>query len=142
MATGRTARAELLRRVPLFHGISERALDSLVDLVTEVEFPSGRYLAQQGQVGSGLFVVIEGRVRVTRGDQTLAHLGPGEFVGELSLLDGSPRMAHVVAEEPTRVLALGTGDLLDLVEREPSIALAMLRTLAGRLRDATDPERG
>jgi CRP/FNR family cyclic AMP-dependent transcriptional regulator len=85
--------------------------------------------------------VVDGRVRVVRDGQVLARLGPGEFFGELSVLDGAPRIASVVADEPTTCLALSTWDAERVLREQPGVALAVLRVLAGRLREASEDHR-
>ena len=74
-------------------------------------------------------------VRVIRDGTTVARLGPGEFFGELSLLDGGPRVAQVTAEEPTRCLALASWDFERVLREEPGVALSVLKVVAGRLRE-------
>ena len=73
-------------------------------------------------------------MRVIRDGETLAELGPGDFFGELSVLDGLPRIAQVVSVEPTTCLALASWDFEAVVRDQPTVALAILRELAGRLR--------
>jgi CRP-like cAMP-binding protein len=107
----------------------------------EVEFPQGAVIARQGDVGTGFFMVASGSVRVIRDGETIATIGPGDFFGELSVLDGQPRVAQVVADEPTVCLALATWDFEAVVREEPAVALAIMRGLAGRLRRLTEAER-
>jgi CRP-like cAMP-binding protein len=76
-----------------------------------------------------------------RGGETIATVGPGDFYGELSVLDGRPRVAQVIANEPTVCLALASWDFEAVVMDEPRVALAILRGLAGRLRDLTEAHR-
>jgi CRP-like cAMP-binding protein len=78
---------------------------------------------------------------VVRDGTTVAHLGPGEFFGELSVLDGGPRVAQVVAELPTRCLAIPSWDFERVLREEPGVALAVLRVVAARLREATSDHR-
>jgi len=92
-------------------------------------------------VGTGFFMVARGAVRVVRDGTTITRLGPGDFFGELSVLDGRPRVAQVVADEPTVCLALATWDFEAVVKEEPAVALAILRGLAGRLRSLTEADR-
>ena len=80
-------------------------------------------------------------VRVIRDGAVVARLGPGEFFGELSVLDGGPRVAQVTAEVPTRCLALASWDFERVLREEPGIALAVLRVVAGRLREITADHR-
>jgi CRP/FNR family cyclic AMP-dependent transcriptional regulator len=141
MAMTRKEKRALLRGVELFSGVTERALGTIADAAVDVSYDAGQYIVRQGQVGTGFYVIASGRVTVVRGGKVLNRLGPGEFFGELSVLDQAPRAAHVVAEEPTTCLALASWDFTRLLERNPKIALAILRTVAGRLRAATDPPR-
>ena len=91
--------------------------------------------------GPGFFVIVDGGARVVRDGQTVATLGPGDFFGELSVLDGQPRIAQVIADGPTTCLALATWDFEAVLLAEPRVALAILRGLAGRLRDLTEADR-
>ncbi len=128
----------LLQKVSLFSGVGPRALAAIAGLMTEIDFPPQRYIVRQGQVGTGFYLIASGRAAVLRGSTVVAELGPGDFFGELSVLDQSPRMAHVVAGEPTTCLALASWDLARLLEKNPKITLAMLRIVAGRLRAASE----
>jgi CRP-like cAMP-binding protein len=98
-------------------------------------------IARQGEIGTGFFVVVAGSVRVVRDGTLLATLGPGEFFGELSVLDGRPRNAMVAAETPTTCLALASWDFEAVLLANPSLALAILRGVASRLREATEAVR-
>ena len=134
-------KAEALARVPLFSGISQESMARLAEAAGEVEFPAGQFLVLQGQVGSGLYVVLEGSIRVLRGSDELAVLGPGEFIGELSVIDQLPRMASAEAIEDTRCLAVASWDLLKLLESDSALALNMIRGLTSRLRQAGEHHR-
>lgn len=141
MAMTKKQTIELLRGVKLFSGLSPRALGQVADLMEEISFPARRYIVRQGQVGTGFYLITSGRARVERGDRTLNTLGPGDFFGELSVLDQSPRMAHVVTEDPTTVLALASWDFTKLLERNARLTLAILKEVARRLRETTDHHR-
>ena len=134
-------RAELLAACPLFGGIGADGVTALAGRATEVDFPAGRVIARQGEIGTGFFVVVSGGVRVVRDGTVLAHLGPGEFFGELSVLDGQPRNAMVAAETATTCLALASWDFEAVLTENPRIALAILRGVAVRLREATEAVR-
>jgi CRP-like cAMP-binding protein len=104
-------------------------------------FARGQALMHQGQVADRVLLVQSGRVKITSISVTgrevvLAFRGPGDLVGELSALDGSPRSATIVAVEPVETLALAREDFLSLVASDPSISLLLLRALSRRLRDA------
>lgn len=132
-------RAELLAGCPLFKGIDAEGLAALAERATQVDFPAGHVIARQGEIGTGFFVVIEGRVRVVRDGRLVATLGAGEFFGELSVLDRMPRNAMVAAEVPTTCLALASWDFEAVLLEEPALTLAILRGVATRLREVTEP---
>ena len=131
-------RVELLASTPLFAGVDADGLERIGERTVEVAFPAGHVIARQGEVGTGFFVIASGGARVVRDGRTLADLGPGDFFGELSVLDGQPRNAQVVAEGPTTCLALASWDFEAVIGDHPRVALAVLRALAGRLRALTD----
>ena len=134
MALTGDERLAWLREVPLFRGCAESSLAALAERTAEVDFRPGQAIVQQGQVGNGLFILVKGTARVTTGDQELAHLGPGEVIGELSVIDQEPRVATVTAVEAVRCLALASWDLLGLVDADPHLARNLLSELAQRLR--------
>ncbi|HXI44699.1 MAG TPA: cyclic nucleotide-binding domain-containing protein [Candidatus Acidoferrales bacterium] len=134
-------RTELLAGCPLFKGIDAEGLDALAHKATQVEFPAGHVIARQGEIGTGFFVVIEGHVRVVRDGAVVATLGPGEFFGELSVLDRQPRNAMVSAEVPTTCLALASWDFEAVLLEQPRLTLAILRGVATRLRQVSDSAR-
>jgi CRP/FNR family cyclic AMP-dependent transcriptional regulator len=120
---------------PLFAEISEESAATVAaGGVTEV--PAGQVLAQAGDHGGGMFVVLDGSVVVERGDLHI-EMGRGGFFGELALLvPDSPRIARVRALTDSRVLAVPRETFDHLLETEPSFARAMLRELAARLVEA------
>lgn len=132
-------RSELLGGCPLFGGVSREDLAAIAERAIEVDFPTDHVIARQGEIGTGLFVVIEGGVRVVRDGKELARLGGGDFFGEMSVIDGLPRVAQVITVEPTRCLALASWEFERLVLDNPTIGLAILRGLSARLRARTEP---
>lgn len=138
MSMTKKDKISLLRKVGLFSGVSARSLGMIADQMLDRSFAAGEYIVRQGQVGTGFYVVVGGRVSVQRGGEVLARFGPGEFFGELSVLDQQPRVAHVIAEEPTVCLALPSWDFTKLLEHNPKIALGLLREVARRLREAAN----
>jgi CRP/FNR family cyclic AMP-dependent transcriptional regulator len=134
-------RAELLSGCPLFHGIDGHGLAMLAEKATTVDFPAGHVIARQGEIGTGFFVIVEGRVRVVRDGATVAELGAGDFFGELSVLDRMPRNASVTAEAATTCLALASWDFDAVLLEQPALTLAILRGVAARLREVTESAR-
>lgn len=129
--------AELLARTRLFAGVDSSGLDRITARMTELDVPAERVIVRQGEIGTGFFIVVSGAVRVVRDGETLAELGPGEFFGELSVIDREPRLAQVVSSQPTTCLALASWDFEAVIGEQPSVAMAILRELAGRLRELT-----
>ena len=141
MALSREHITQLLARTRLFAGVDAEGLTRIAARITEVDVPADRVIARQGEIGTGFFIIASGMVRVVRDGKTLAELGPGDFFGELSVLDGKPRNAQVISTEPTTCLALATWEFEAVVGEQPSVALAILRELAGRLRELTEAHR-
>jgi len=137
MELSRKDKIAWLRKVPLFSEVTPRQLALIADKVTEIDYPAGRYIVRQGQVGTGCYLIVRGRVKVMRSGEVLATLGPGQFFGELSVLDQMPRVAHVVTAEPTLCLGLASWDFAKLLEQNPKITLNILREMARRLRNAS-----
>lgn len=133
-------RTELLGACRLFRGVDAADLEVVAQQAVEVDFPADRVIARHGEIGTGFFLIVSGKVRVVRGGEEVAILGPGEFFGELSVLDGLPRVAQVTAIEPTRCLALATWDFEQVLLQTPTLALAILRGLATRLRSVTEQQ--
>jgi CRP-like cAMP-binding protein len=123
-----------LSQVPLFAGCSPEVVERLADATGELSFGPGQVVVQQGQVGNGLYIVVSGEVRIMAGDDELARLGPGETIGELSVIDQEPRSASAVAASDTVCLALASWDLIPMLEHDPGLAMNLLRELARRLR--------
>jgi CRP-like cAMP-binding protein len=105
-------RMALLAGVPLFASVSETSLRRIADVTGTIDFPPERAIVLQGQVGNGLYLLVSGRARALQGETVLAEFGPGDFFGELSVIDQQPRTATVVALEPTVCLGLASWDLL------------------------------
>jgi CRP/FNR family cyclic AMP-dependent transcriptional regulator len=129
-----------LRTVPILTDVSAAALERVASCGGEIVAAPGQVLAVPGDPGSGMFILLEGRVEIeTRGGKY--ELGPGAFVGELALLNPEmARVARVRALTDVRCIGIPRDDALELIESEPTLALAMLRELARRLSDAM--ERG
>lgn len=141
MTLTRDRKSVLLSAARLFDGVDADGMDRIAAIAVEVEFPADHVIARQGEIGTGFFVIVSGGARVVRDGQTIATLGPGDFFGELSVLDGRPRVAQVIADGPITCLALATWDFEAVLLDEPRVALAILRGLAGRLRDLTEADR-
>jgi CRP/FNR family cyclic AMP-dependent transcriptional regulator len=137
----RDRKSALLSAAPLFASVAPEEMERIAAAAVEVEFPADHVIARQGEIGTGFFVIVNGGARVIRDGQSVATLGPGDFFGELSVLDGLPRIAQVVADGPTTCLALASWDFEALLLEEPRVSLALLRGMAGRLREVTEAQR-
>jgi CRP-like cAMP-binding protein len=138
VALSRQEKVAWLEKVPLFEGCSGKVIEGVADVTAEQQFAAGQAVVQQGQVGNGLFIVVSGGVRIVAGSRVLGHLGPGDFVGELSVIDQQPRTATALAEGPTVCLALASWDLMALVGQDRELTVNLLRGLASRLRRADE----
>ncbi|MCK4393545.1 cyclic nucleotide-binding domain-containing protein [Candidatus Bipolaricaulota bacterium] len=125
----------LLREAPLFSRLSERGLKAVQKTASLKEFKAGTKIVAEGAAGVGFYLILEGSAEVSRSGEKLAKLGSGAFFGEMSLLDGAPRSADVIAFEDTRCLVLTPWAMKSIVSANPDVALGMLEELARRLRD-------
>jgi CRP/FNR family cyclic AMP-dependent transcriptional regulator len=124
----------LLAAVPLFSDLSSRHLKRMADLAEEVRFSAGDPIVQEGQPGGTFYVILEGEAKVTRKGRKLNELYPGDFFGEVSLLDGGPRTATVTAETPIVAIRLFRKEFAKLIAADPEISLKILAELASRIR--------
>lgn len=132
---------DLLRRVPLFSLLTSLQVQVLRDAVSKQRFKRGQVVVEQGHQSDTLFIVITGRARVVvtdaRGREViLARLGPGDCIGEMSLIDHQPHSASVCAEVQTDVLLLGRQEFLHCLATNASMSLAVMEGLVKRLRHA------
>jgi CRP/FNR family cyclic AMP-dependent transcriptional regulator len=141
MTVNADAKVDLLRGVDLFADVEPQHLEQIARVCVEVEFEPGAQIVREGDVGTGFFVIVAGGVSIHRNGAEIARLGRGEFFGELAVLDRRPRVAQVVADEPTRCVALPSWELERILLSEPALTLALLRHLAARLRAVTEEFR-
>jgi CRP-like cAMP-binding protein len=130
----RDEKLDLLHRIPLFSAFDRRKLERLGMLADEVDVPADRCLMAQGDRGMEMFVIVSGSVRVERNGERINTLGPGDFFGEIALLDGGERTATVTAEEPSRLLVLTHREFHSMMEEFPQVAAEVLNSLAHRIR--------
>jgi CRP-like cAMP-binding protein len=126
----------LLKKVPLFDGLTPRQVEEISRLADEVEVQEGKRLAATGETGRELFIIVEGRATVKTPRGRTVRLGRGDFFGEMSLIDGAVRSATVTADSPMKLLVVGQRDFWGLLDAAPSISKKIMSTLAARLRDA------
>jgi CRP/FNR family transcriptional regulator, cyclic AMP receptor protein len=138
MAMTSDEKAEAIGRVALFAGLDRSSLMPLAETASEANFADGDAIVIQGQVGTGLFVVVTGVVRISQSGDDVARLGPGDYLGELSVIDREPRSASAFAVGQTTCLALASWDLFRRVDADPALSHALLRGLALRVRALSD----
>lgn len=129
-----------LRVIPLFAALDEQALADTGRRVRRCTFHPGQYILFEGEPPPGLFFVLRGRVRLSctapdGREQVLAMVGPGENFNAVPIFDGQPNLATARAMSPVECLLLLRPDLLDLIQRHPGLALAMLCEMSGQLRE-------
>lgn len=137
------SRADLLRNVPLFAGLSDQELEALAESLGRRTFPRGMIIYHEGSPGDTLYIIESGQVRIfllsDSGQEISVNIyGPGDVFGEMSLLDGLPRSAGVVAMERTVALTLHREDFLHHLEASPHMARGILEVLSRRLRYTTE----
>ena len=131
--------ADLLRRVPLFALLTESQAQQIADAVIKRRFKRGDRIVEQGLKSNALYIILSGRARVLASDSRgreviLATLQPGDYIGEMSLIDNEPHSATVRAEVQTDVLMLGRSDFARCMPESSSMAYAVMRVLVRRLR--------
>jgi CRP/FNR family cyclic AMP-dependent transcriptional regulator len=124
----------VIATAPLFESLSKRHLKKIAGLISTVEFDAGDTVIREGEAGDSFFVTVSGQARVLSGGKMLHRLIPGDHFGEISLLDGGPRSASVVAETPLSLLRLPRASFLKLIRDDADLARALLSSLARTVR--------
>jgi CRP-like cAMP-binding protein len=131
---------QALKGVPLFEGLSRRELVQLERVCEDLEVEPGRVLCKEGQVGREFFVLVDGKVQVSRKGRRVATLTGGDFVGEIALLTELPRTATVTAETTVRLFVLTSREFHAVLDGNRNVERKVLRTLARRLAEtSSDP---
>ena len=128
-------KVQALRSSPLLRALSDAELHSLMGIVNERTIEAGQKLITAGDKGVAMYIILDGKVQVSRGGTSLSVLGAGQHVGEMALLapDDIVRSADVVALEPTRILQIAAWDLSTFIDSNPAVAKAIIAELARRL---------
>ncbi len=138
---------EALRKTALFQNLSERHLEMVVSLTAIKEFSRGEVIFRQGDIGDTFYIIIDGRIRISRqipgmGEEALAILSPGDYFGEMALLEEEERSADALVHEKAALLSLAKQDLEDLLFVNKEVAYevlwAFVRTLSSRLRETSN----
>jgi CRP-like cAMP-binding protein len=126
---------DMLERSPLWSGIGKQDFKAIVKMAKQHKFESGDTIVKKGEEGTGFYLVLDGAVEIRSNGNTISRLGPGQFFGEMSIVDAQPRSADVVAVEPSRVLFLSAWSFKSLISERPRIAVKMLQEFVRRLRN-------
>ena len=134
--TDPAAAMDMLKAVPLFSSLNNKQLKALAKTATDQTYKPGDVLVAEGKQGVGFYLVAQGQVAVEKGGKTVASLGPGQFFGEMALIDEQPRSATVKAVGPTRCLVVTRWDFWGTVAKDPEVLRVLLRETVRRLREA------
>jgi CRP-like cAMP-binding protein len=129
-----TTAVETLRNVSLFEGLDEKQLARVANQMKARTFPEGSAVTSEGETGAGFFVIAEGTASVSVDGKVRATLGPGDYFGEIALIDEGVRSATIVAATDLRCYGLAPWEFRPFVEEHPQVAWALLQTLASRIR--------
>jgi CRP/FNR family cyclic AMP-dependent transcriptional regulator len=132
------AHEEFLARVPIFANCTSEEISAIAGVSQESFFQPGQIIVTQGTPGQAFYLILAGRVEILRDGTSLGAFGPGDFFGEMSLLDQAPRSATIRSLEQTECLMLSSWDFRSVLERHPSIAIKLLEVLSRRLRVADE----
>ena len=122
---------EILGALPLFSGVPKRHVRSIAKLAWRIDCEPNEVIVQAGDQGNSLYLILEGRARVLGKSRAL---GPGDFFGEMALIDGGPRSATVIAATHVRAMMVQRRAFLKAVKQNPQIGLAIMENLAERVR--------
>jgi len=131
----RDVRLEMLAQVPMFSACSKKELQLIARRADPLDIEKGQLLVKEGTSGHEFFVIIDGKAKVTRRGRQVAVLGPGNFFGELALLDTAPRNATVTAQTPMEVLILGQREFSGLLADVPAMSNKVMKGMARRLHE-------
>lgn len=126
---------EHLREVPLLASCTNKELTKVAKAADEIKMTAGTLLVDQGQTGREAFIIVDGTVSVKRNNRKIAELGPGDVLGELSLLDHGPRTATAVCDTDCQLLVLDQRHFLSVLDDVPSMNHKLLANLASRIRE-------
>ncbi len=126
-----------IRAIPLFQGCSDRSIEIIAGITEEASFPAGAVLVREGDEGASLIIIRTGTASVDQAGRFLRRLGPGDFLGEIALIDGRPRTATVTADEPIDALVIGREGFARIMDEFPVIRYDLVNALTQRLRDGS-----
>lgn len=137
---------QAIKNVPLFSELTDHELNLLAASGSRQKFPDKNVIFQEGDSGEVLFIILSGKVKVMLTGKNgqefiLSHLGPGNFFGEMAILESAPRSASVITVEGSEFFLLGRKELTELLKHHPDIAMKILKNLSQRLRKVSEQVR-
>src|SRR5256886_13179986 len=133
MRLGKDAKIELLKGVPLFSKLNKRGLQDVAHIADELDLPTGKEMATEGDRGREFFVLLEGEAEVTRRGERINTMREGDFFGEIALVTKMPRTASVTATSDVRVLVITERDFDALLKKSPEVGRSVAEALAERV---------
>jgi len=125
----------MMAKAPIFAALTDRQLRSLAKTVKVIAFPANARMVKQGEPGIAFYLLLNGEAEVRQGERVLARLGPGQFFGEMTLVDEQPRSADVIAVRPSECAVLSRWEFWGFAKTEPDVLQGVLREMARRLRE-------
>jgi CRP/FNR family transcriptional regulator, cyclic AMP receptor protein len=133
-------KVQALKRAPLFEGLSKKELAEIARVTEDLEVPAGKVLCKEGDTGQEFFVIVKGKIEVSRKGKPISARGGGDFVGEIALLEDTKRTATVTATTPLHVFVLTRQDFRRLVAANPRVERKVMQALARRVLElSADP---
>jgi len=133
---GASDAVSMIGNVPFFADLDEKKRKAIASQGKELSYKPGTSIVDEGAMGVGFYLILDGKAEVRKGGRVLASLGKGQFFGEMSLIDEQPRSADVIAVSPTKCWALSSWAFSSIMKTNPEIALLMLKEMVKRLRTA------
>lgn len=128
---------EALASAPLFQGLDRKHIRSIAKRARVIDYAAGHVIIEQGSGGfGGMGVVLSGSCTVKKGESVIGRVLPGQVFGEMSLIDDRPRSATITADEPTQAAEISTWEFRSTIKENPEMAINLLKTLSGRIRDS------
>ena len=126
-----------LKSIDLFRALPSEELAQIAEIAEEQPLASGDPVFGEGEPGDALYLIVEGKVKVHKGDKQLVQLGLRDVFGEMAVLDSEPRSASVTVVEDAVLLKIGRDDFRDILSERPEIAMGVMKVLTRRLRETS-----
>ena|SRR5437763_13422022 len=138
ITSSQNTKVEALRKVPLLAGLSRRELGELAKVAEDLDFPAGSVLARENTMSREFFAIVEGTVEMTRKGKHVVTIGPGDFIGEFSLLVCRPRQVTATAKTNVRAFVLTERHFVQLLRTSPGVEVKVMRSLVEWVRELVD----